>query len=192
MRNHAAGPRRARTAATSSLPPQFVESLESRTLLSTYYVSPLGSDTNTGTSTSSPWQTLAKASSKAFKAGDQILLQGGQTFAGTLRFESNDKGNSTRPSKSRPTAPAGHDRRRHRRGAWSSQHGRPVVSNPERRRVRARRRTRGRDRRLTTTWRRNTKLKYLRFDNVSVSGFGWYGLNLGGGYGTSGVRRRAG
>jgi hypothetical protein len=50
----------------------------------TYYVSPLGLDTNPGTSPQAPWQTIAKLNSWYFVPGDTILFQGGQSFAGTL------------------------------------------------------------------------------------------------------------
>jgi hypothetical protein len=46
-----------------------------------YYASPTGSDSNNGTSTSTPWKTLAKVSGHAFVPGDQMLFQSGQTFA---------------------------------------------------------------------------------------------------------------
>jgi len=49
----------------------------------TYYVSPNGSDSNSGTSTSSPWQTVSKVDNFCPKAGDTVLFQGGQTFSGT-------------------------------------------------------------------------------------------------------------
>jgi len=52
----------------------------------TYYVSPTGSDTNNGTNTSTPWQTIAKVNSAHFVAGDSILFEGGQTFTGALVF----------------------------------------------------------------------------------------------------------
>jgi len=52
----------------------------------TYYVSPTGSDSNNGTSTSTPWQTITKVNSAHFVAGDSILFQGGQTFTGALVF----------------------------------------------------------------------------------------------------------
>ncbi len=46
-----------------------------------YYVdSAAGKDTNSGTSTSVPWQTLAKVSSHSYAAGDQILLKSGSTW----------------------------------------------------------------------------------------------------------------
>lgn len=71
----------------------------------TYYVSPSGNDNNNGTSTSTPWKTIAKvntiASAKGnkpkFAAGDQIFFQGGQTFAGNLSFPSGNNGTATSP-----------------------------------------------------------------------------------------------
>jgi hypothetical protein len=50
----------------------------------TYYVSSSGSDTNTGMSTTSPWQTIAKVNASTFNPGDSILFQGGQTFTGAI------------------------------------------------------------------------------------------------------------
>ena len=52
----------------------------------TYYVSPTGSDSNNGTSTSTPWQTITKVNAATFVAGDSVLFQGGQTFTGALIF----------------------------------------------------------------------------------------------------------
>lgn len=52
----------------------------------TYYVSPSGSDANSGTSQSSPWQTLARVNSARLGAGDSVLFQGGQSFSGCLVF----------------------------------------------------------------------------------------------------------
>jgi len=46
-----------------------------------YYVdSAVGKDTNSGTSTSAPWKTLAKVSSHSYAAGDQILLKRGSSW----------------------------------------------------------------------------------------------------------------
>ena len=47
----------------------------------TYYVSSSGgSDSNSGTSPSAPWQTLANVSSRVFKPGDQVLLKRGDVW----------------------------------------------------------------------------------------------------------------
>ncbi len=52
----------------------------------TYYVSPTGSDSATGKSTTAPWQSITKVNASVFNAGDTILFQGGQNFTGCLAF----------------------------------------------------------------------------------------------------------
>lgn len=52
----------------------------------TYYVSNAGSDSNSGTSASTPWATLAKVNATPFKPGDTIALQRGSTWAETLKI----------------------------------------------------------------------------------------------------------
>lgn len=61
----------------------------------TYYVSPTGSNANNGTSTGTPWQTVAFVNSQSFGPGDSILFQGGQSFTGPLTPPSS--GSSTSP-----------------------------------------------------------------------------------------------
>jgi len=61
----------------------------------TYYVSNAGNDSNSGLSTSLPWQTLTKVNSSAFKPGDQILFKCGDTFYGTIVVSGT--GNSSLP-----------------------------------------------------------------------------------------------
>jgi hypothetical protein len=50
----------------------------------TYYVSTSGSDSNAGTSTSSPWRSLAKVDATTFQPGDRILFQSGGSWKGQL------------------------------------------------------------------------------------------------------------
>jgi hypothetical protein len=50
----------------------------------TYYVSPTGSDSNSGTSASSPWSSVTKVDDTSFSPGDQVLFQYGGTFNGSL------------------------------------------------------------------------------------------------------------
>ncbi len=49
-----------------------------------YYVSTSGNDSNSGTSSDKPWQTLAKVNSFSFKPGDQILFRSGEEWAGSI------------------------------------------------------------------------------------------------------------
>lgn len=57
-----------------------------------FYVSPQGNDSNTGTSPNQAWQTINKVNSKDFGPGDQILFEGGKTFNGTIVLNNDDYG----------------------------------------------------------------------------------------------------
>jgi autotransporter-associated beta strand protein len=62
--------------------------LAPRALATTYYVSPTGNDNNTGTSSSSPWQSVTKIDATTFQPGDQILFQAGGNWYGSLNATS--------------------------------------------------------------------------------------------------------
>ncbi len=49
-----------------------------------YYVNTSGSDSNNGTSTTTPFKTIAKVNSLSLSPGDSVLFQGGQTFSGAI------------------------------------------------------------------------------------------------------------
>ncbi len=51
-----------------------------------YYISPGGNDNNSGTSASSPWQTLNKVNSGRFSPGDKVLFERGGKWYGQLRI----------------------------------------------------------------------------------------------------------
>lgn len=63
----------------------------------TYYVSTSGNDKNSGTSTSSPWQTISKINGISFAGGDTVLFNGGQSFSGTINFAASDVGTVAKP-----------------------------------------------------------------------------------------------
>ncbi len=48
----------------------------------TYYVAAAGSDTNNGTSSATPWQTIAKVNATTFAAGDSVLFNRGDVWYG--------------------------------------------------------------------------------------------------------------
>ena len=53
----------------------------------TYYVSSSGgSDSNSGTSISSPWKTITKVNAGAYNAGDSILFKAGDIWSGSPNF----------------------------------------------------------------------------------------------------------
>lgn len=62
-----------------------------------YYLSPSGSDSNSGTSQSQAWQTTAKVSNFNFLPGDNLSFEGGATFNGGFTLTSSDAGTSTSP-----------------------------------------------------------------------------------------------
>jgi hypothetical protein len=74
-----------------------MEALEDRQMLATYYVSPYGSDSKSGTSTSAAWKTISRVNKQTLKAGDKVLFQGGKAFSGGLVVNSNEGGNSYTP-----------------------------------------------------------------------------------------------
>ncbi len=88
---------RHRVSAPSARTTPCVEMLEARQLLSTYYVSPSGSDSSAGTSTSAPWKSINRVNSQTLKAGDKVLFQGGQTFGGSLYIPSKEGGTGSNP-----------------------------------------------------------------------------------------------
>src|SRR4051794_24729130 len=49
----------------------------------TYYVSPSGSDSAAGSSTSSAWMTVGRVNAASLSAGDTVLFEGGATFSDT-------------------------------------------------------------------------------------------------------------
>ncbi|MFT3885847.1 MAG: right-handed parallel beta-helix repeat-containing protein [Flavobacteriales bacterium] len=63
----------------------------------TYYVSASGSDTNNGTSQSTPWKTIDRVnqSTYTFQPGDQILFQRGGVYRGEIIF--GNSGTATAP-----------------------------------------------------------------------------------------------
>ncbi|TWD84522.1 parallel beta helix pectate lyase-like protein [Kribbella amoyensis] len=65
----------------------------------TYYVSPTGSDSNSGLSPTEAWKTVAKVNSSTYPQGSLISFEGGATFTGCLVF------NATNVPVSAPSVP---------------------------------------------------------------------------------------
>ncbi|MBV8731555.1 MAG: right-handed parallel beta-helix repeat-containing protein [Acidobacteriia bacterium] len=62
-----------------------------------FYISPSGNDGNDGRTPATAWATLMKVDISAFKPGDHILFQGGQTFSGVIYFGANSQGTASNP-----------------------------------------------------------------------------------------------
>ncbi len=63
----------------------------------TYYVSPNGRDANAGTSTSKPWRTIARVNAADLNPGDKVLFEGGKSFAGEVQLFAADSGTAASP-----------------------------------------------------------------------------------------------
>jgi len=102
-------PRRAGRAAAAALRLALVAVLAAATSVAaapgpasaapgrTFYLSPLGNDGADGLSEASAWKTLARANQERFRAGDQVLLQGGAQFDGQLLLLQDDAGTKDSP-----------------------------------------------------------------------------------------------
>ena len=75
----------------------FIESLEPRQFLSTYYVSPSGDDSAAGTSPLHPWHTIDRVNKQVLKPGDMVLFKARKIFRGSLYVPSREGGNSSKP-----------------------------------------------------------------------------------------------
>ena len=62
----------------------------------TFHVSPAGDDRAPGTA-AHPWQTLERVNASDLEPGDRVLLEGGKSFAGTLRLDGADGGTPASP-----------------------------------------------------------------------------------------------
>ena len=62
-----------------------------------YYISTNGNDSNSGASSSLPWKTIAKMSSRSYNAGDTINFEGGREFVGKIYLSSSSSGLPSNP-----------------------------------------------------------------------------------------------
>jgi hypothetical protein len=66
-------------------------------LTATYYISPSGNDSHSGTSTQNPWRTIDEVNATDLNPGDKVLLQGGHDYPGNLLLTAEDAGTPERP-----------------------------------------------------------------------------------------------
>jgi hypothetical protein len=74
-----------------------VERLESRQLMTVFYVSPWGNDWGAGTSKSTPWKTIDRVNRQWIKPGDKVMFQGSNTYHGSIKIDWNEGGNDWAP-----------------------------------------------------------------------------------------------
>ena len=62
-----------------------------------YYLSPAGDDSQAGTSPNLAWRSIAKLNQTSFHPGDNVFLEGGQVFVGTVELHEDDQGTPAEP-----------------------------------------------------------------------------------------------
>ena len=62
-----------------------------------YYVSNSGNDSNSGLAANAAWFTIARVNAQTLLPGDEVLFEGGTTFAGSIRVASPDAGSTAQP-----------------------------------------------------------------------------------------------
>jgi hypothetical protein len=150
------------------------------TLPTTYYLSPSGSDRNTGTSSTAPWQTITKLNSVTLLTGDKVLFQGGQTFSGKVTLIDEDHGTAAEPitfssyGTGRATINGGNNEAFDAYNTYGIKIDNLNFAGSGR----------------TTNSKNgisfyndlagNVKLSFVHINNVDVSGFGDNGINVGG------------
>ena len=157
----------------------------------TYYVSPSGRDTASGTSPTTGWQTLERASRTRYGPGDRLLLKGGATFSGILYFEPGESGTPAAPIQvssydvGRAIIDGGAGT-----GFYAYNAAGINVSNVKF--VGSGLGTNfGNGIAFYNDLAGNVKLPHIRVTDVEVSGFGKYGISVGGFNGASGYRNVA-
>ncbi|UCF44002.1 MAG: hypothetical protein JSV99_03520, partial [Planctomycetota bacterium] len=154
----------------------------------TYYVSPSGNDNNSGTSPGDAWQTINKVNSISFGDGDTILFEGGQTFSGSLLFDTGDGGTVASPltvssyGTGRATISSGSNDGLYvlNRAAFVVEDLNFVGSgleDPDG----------GNGITFAVEQKGGLKLEYVSVDDVEVSGYRWIGISINGWNGGGGM-----
>jgi len=151
-----------------------------RTLAVTYYVSPSGDDSNSGTSTQRAWRTLDKVNAVDLNPGDGVLLEAGRDYSGNLLLTAEDAGTPTQPV---VIGSYGSGRARIKAGDGSGvtvrNAGGVVVENlivmGEDYKTNV-----GSGIRIVNELPDNQKLEYIRVHNIEAAGFGICGIFVGG------------
>ena len=143
-----------------------------------YFVSPKGDDANPGTSQKLAWRTIQRVNAADFSPGDKVFFQGGATFVGELRFTEEDAGLPGAPvrvssygtGRATIVAQGSHGLLVYNAGYFEVR--RLNVTSPDRTL------NRGSGVLFYNDLPGNTKLSYLRVNNVTASGFGEHGIAI--------------
>jgi len=150
----------------------FIITMCRQTLAVTYYISPAGNDSHSGTSAQTAWRTLDKVNSVDLNPGDSVLLEAGHDYPGNLLLTAEDAGTPTQPV---VIGSYGSGRARIKAGNGSGVTVRNaggvevkdliVMGDDYKTNV-------GSGIKIINELPRNRKLEYIRVHNVEASGFG--------------------
>lgn len=153
-----------------------------------YYISNSGNDRNSGLTMSQAWKSFSPVNGASFRAGDRLLLEGGQTFHGRLAFGSDDAGIPSNPivlssyGRGRATILAGSgDGVVVYNTAGFHVSGLNVVGSGSTVNT-------GSGINFYADLPGDVKLEYVSINDVEVSGFGKYGISVGAYNGKTGFR----
>jgi len=141
-------------------------------LTATYYISPSGNDSHSGTSAQSPWRTIDRVNAVDLNPGDKVLFQAGRDYHGNLLLTAEDTGTPKQPV---VISSYGSGRARIKAGDGSGvtvrNAGGVVVENlivmGEDYRTNV-----GSGIKIVNELPNNQKLEYIRIHNVEAAGFG--------------------
>src|SRR5262245_33319154 len=152
----------------------------------TYYVSSTGRDNDSGTSQARAWRTISRVNQQRLRAGDNVLLQGGSTFTGTIMVSPSEFGTAADPITFGSFGTG-------RAIVWANSDRGIDIYNTSGIRIQ--------DLELTGAGVQtnhqvgislfvdlpgDVKLEWIRIDNVRATGFGRAGISIGGGNGRTG------
>lgn len=152
--------------------PWFIIMACQKTLAVTYYVSPSGNDSHSGTSAQTPWRTIDKVNAIDLNPGNKVLFQASHDYHGNLLLTAEDAGTPKHPvvitsyGSGRATIKAGDGS-----GVTVLNAGGVVVRNlivigdDYRTNV-------GSGVKIVNELPNNQKLEYIRIHNVEAAGFG--------------------
>lgn len=146
----------------------------------TYYVSPTGNDSASGTSPATAWRTLDRVTAASLLPGDRVLLRAGSTFSGGLYLQPGESGTPGAPisistygsGRARISAGAG-------TGIFVYDAEEIAISNLVLAGSGASSNT-GDGISFYNDLAGNVKLQHVRIIGVDASGFGGYGVAIGG------------
>jgi len=150
-----------------------------QTLAVTYYISPTGKDSHSGTSAQTAWRTIDKVNATDLDPGDKVLFEGGYDYPGNLLLTAEDASTPTQPvmigsfGSGRARIKAGNGSGITVRNAGGVE-VKDLIVMGDNYKTNA-----GSGIKIVNELPNNQKLEYIRVHNVEATGFGSCGMFVG-------------